>query len=576
MLSLIRRLSSVLFQLAVYTYGILSSPSLYAQSISTAPLNNGQQWIIHLTDHTLYESKIELQQAYPELEVQYQMFHGAWVVTTDTHFDMTSLSKDSAIRLIEPDLLLQPLLVPNDSRYNQQWAHFEVAGGTNIQEAHNYSLGENTTIAILDTGYVVHPDLNTNRMMGADMVTDAANARDGDGRDHNAIDEGDYSEVADCPTSPLPSRSSWHGSHVAGISSAIMDNGLGVVGVAPRSQHMHLRVLARCGGRISDIADGIAWTAGLPIKGLGTNNRPVDVINMSLGGSGTCSSSLQSAINFAVSRGITVVVAAGNDDRDAQLSTPANCDNVITVAATGRDGGKASYSNFGPLIDIAAPGGGNGGSILSTIDSGQQGRSGATYEGYNGTSMAAPHVAGVVALLKSVKPDLSPADIVTLLKQTARPFNARCDQCGAGIIDPTAALHAINAPLRNYTQAQTSGRYQYGGERHTPIADARSFFRTTLLNGVTTVSQSNIPAGRNVIIDVHIRHNALNQLTVSITPPGGTRQPIAMMKRRGNLAIYRFEINQSSAGDYDLRVIDNQGGGRGHITQWNIFQDEDR
>ncbi len=574
MIVLLRKSRAFLPTVGLILSGLVSAPA--AAEFSTQTLNNGDQWIIHFSDDASSSSNTDLINAYPDLQFHYQMFNQAWVVTAADHVDMTSLALNPQIDLIEPDLLLQPLLVPNDSRYNQQWAHFETAGGTNVQEAHDYSLGENTTIAVLDTGYVVHPDLNANRVIGADMVTDAANARDGNGRDQNAIDEGDYSELGDCPTSPLPGSSSWHGSHVAGISSAIMDNGVGVVGVAPKSRHMHLRVLARCGGRISDIADGIAWTAGVPVAGLKTNTRPVDVINMSLGGTGGCSSSLQAAINIAVNRGITVAVAAGNDDRDAGLSTPANCNNVITVAATGRDGGKASYSNFGSVVDIAAPGGGNGGAILSTIDAGSQGRSGPAFAGYNGTSMATPHVAGVIALLKSVKPDLTPAAIEALLKDTARPFSATCNQCGAGIVDPTAALKAIGAPLGGFTQSTTQNRYQYGGDRYTAIEDGTSFLGFNLLNGVTTADIEDLPAGQNVIVEVRIRHNALSQLGVQLTVPGSSRQTLSIASRRGNLAIYRAAISNTSAGDFDLRVTDNQAGGRGHITYFAVLQDENR
>ncbi|MEE7566353.1 S8 family serine peptidase, partial [Xanthomonas sp. Kuri4-3] len=182
------------------------------------------------------------------------------------------------------------------------------------------------------------------------------------------------------------------GTHVAGTIAAVTNNAVGVAGTAYNAKIVPVRVLGRCGGYTSDIADAIVWASGGSVSGVPANANPAEVINMSLGGSGTCSTTYQNAINGAVSRGTTVVVAAGNSATNVSSSVPANCANVIAVAATTSAGAKASFSNYGTGIDVSAPGQG----ILSTLNSGTTTPGNASYASYNGTSMAAPHVAGVV------------------------------------------------------------------------------------------------------------------------------------------------------------------------------------
>src|SRR5690606_28963495 len=162
--------------------------------------------------------------------------------------------------------------------------------------------------------------------------------------------------------------------------------------------------------------------------------NPADVINLSLGGSGACDTTTQSAVDTARSLGASVVVAAGNSSADAGGFSPASCDGVVAGAATQRDGSRASYSHFGAVVDLAAPGGGTGGGVLSTLNSGSTTPQSPTYAPYDGTSMASPHVAGVAALLMAADPSLSPAQITSVLTSTARAFPGSCAGCGAGIV----------------------------------------------------------------------------------------------------------------------------------------------
>ena len=360
---------------------------------------------------------------------------------------IADLRADPRIEQVEEDKLLKANLTPNDSRYNEQWHYFQAGVGINMPAAWDKSTGDSTVVAVIDTGYTDHSDLDANMLPGYDFISDPFVANDGDGRDADASDPGDAYAFGECGV-PGGASSSWHGTHVSGTVAAVTNNGLGVAGVAFDASILPLRALGKCGGYTSDIADSVIWASGGSVAGVADTTTPAQVINMSLGGSGsTCGFAMQLAINQAVSNGTAVVVAAGNSNANASNATPANCDNVITVAANDRDGNKASYSNYGAVVDIAAPGGETNNPIngvLSTLNSGNQEPVNESYEFYQGTSMASPHVAGVAALLYAVKPDATPQQIADAITSTAQPFPGSCPQgCGAGIVDASAAIDAI-------------------------------------------------------------------------------------------------------------------------------------
>jgi serine protease len=348
------------------------------------------------------------------------------------------LRKDPAVLAVEPNAMMVPLLTPNDTRYAEQWHYFESTGGINAVPAWDRATGNGVVVAVIDTGIVPHSDLNANVLPGYDFVSDAAAARDGNGRDSNPRDEGDWYLAGECGR-PTGSNSSWHGTHVAGTVAAVTNNAAGVAGVAFRARILPVRALAKCGGTLADIADAIVWSAGGSVAGVPANANPAKVINMSLGGSGACGTTYQAAINTARSLGAAVVVAAGNSNIDAVNARPANCSGVVTVAATTRSGGKASFSNFGTVVDLAAPGAG----ILSTLNSGTTTPSTENYASYSGTSMATPHVAGIAAMLFEARPTATPDQIESALRTSARVFPMACSGCGTGIADANAALNAI-------------------------------------------------------------------------------------------------------------------------------------
>lgn len=358
-----------------------------------------------------------------------------------------ALKNDPSVGEVEEDRLLQIAATPNDTQYANQWHYYENTGGLRAPAAWDQADGTGVVVAVLDTGFRPHVDLNANILPGYDMISDTFIGNDGNGRDSDARDPGDWVAVGACgggqPT--RAQNSSWHGTHVAGTIAAVTNNNSGVAGVAYRAKVVPVRVLGKCGGYTSDIADGIIWASGGTVAGVPANANPAKVINMSLGGAGACDSTTQAAINSARSRGAVVVIAAGNDNDNANNYNPGNCAGVVNVASTNRNGGRASYSNFGTSIDVAAPGGSmssanDSNGVLSTYNTGTTTPGSDSYGYSQGTSMAAPHVAGVAALILQKKPTATPDEVESILKTTTRSFPATCTNCGTGIVDAAAAV----------------------------------------------------------------------------------------------------------------------------------------
>ena len=354
------------------------------------------------------------------------------------------MMRDASIEYAEPDRIMTHAATPTDPRYTDQWHYYDTVGGLRLPAAWDISTGTGVVVAVIDTGYRPHADLSGQFLPGYDFISTAAIGNDGNGRDSDATDPGDGITASACgggqPFSDQPS--SWHGTHVAGTVAARTNNGAGVAGVAYNAKILPVRVLGKCGGYTSDIADAITWASGGVVAGVPANPNKARVLNLSLGGGGACSATMQNAVNGARSRGVVVVAAAGNSAVDVSNASPANCAGVIAVAATGRTGGRARYSNFGAQVTVAAPGGDGASGILSTLNSGRSGPLADTYAVYQGTSMAAPHVAGVAALMLAANTKLTPDVIAAQLKSTARAFPASCTGCGAGIVDAAAATAA--------------------------------------------------------------------------------------------------------------------------------------
>ena len=354
-----------------------------------------------------------------------------------------------------PDRIFQHTLSPNDPQYPSQW-HYYGTYGINAPAAWDLTTGSsNIVVAVVDTGITNHADLSGRTVAGYDFIADSLIANDGGGRDSNPSDPGDWITAAEnasgyfqgCGTSD----SSWHGTHVSGTIGAASNNGSGVAGINWASTTQPLRVPGKSGGYMADLLDGMKRASGLSVAGIPANATPSKVINLSLGGYGSCDATLQAAVNAIVSNGSILVIAAGNNNANAANYSPGNCANVITVAATNSAGSRSYYSNYGSSVEIAAPGGeqyysNDPGGVLSTLNTGTTTPASDTYIYYQGTSMASPHVAGVVSLMTSVNPYLSPDQVRQLLQSTAKAFpgGSSCNTsiCGSGLVDAYAAVDA--------------------------------------------------------------------------------------------------------------------------------------
>jgi serine protease len=392
------------------------------------------------------------------LTEQRQLAVGAHVITVNrrTAGLLAALQARGEVEYAEPDTAMYALATPNDPSYPQQWHYYEPVGGMNLPGAWDQATGTGVVVAVLDTGKTSHPDLDAQWLAGYDFISSSTGARDGNGRDANPQDQGDWYAAGECGQA-TGSNSSWHGTHVAGTVAAVSNNSVGVAGVAYNAKVLPVRVLGKCGGTSSDIADAIVWASGGSVSGVPANPNPAKVINLSLGGSGSCSQTYRRAISSANNRGASVVVSAGNSNANASAFSPANCAGVVTVAALDRDGNRAFYSNYGTTIEVSAPGGEvrlqtdppgtrstpqNG--VLSTLNDGTTTPGSPTYTAYMGTSMAAPHVAGLVALMLSKNPTLTPAQVLAALQAHARPVPGTCSGgCGAGLADAAATVAAV-------------------------------------------------------------------------------------------------------------------------------------
>lgn len=442
---------------------------------------------------------------------------------------------------------------PNDPRYPEQWHYFsngaaagQSPGGINLPKAWDVSTGSQAVVvAVIDTGILPnHPDIqgSPNLVPGYDMISDASIGNDGGGRDGDPTDPGDAVAAGECyPGSPaLPD--SWHGTHVAGtIGVGQTNNSVGVAGINWNVKVQAVRVLGKCGGTTADINDGIRWAAGLSVPGVPANPTPAKVINMSLGTppGNPCSRSpsTQAAINDAVSMGATVVVAAGNDATDASQVFPASCSNVVTVAASDFRGHLATrYSNYGSTVEILAPGGdvrrddngdGRPDGVLSLVHP-----NAGTYANYNGTSMAAPHVAGVAALILAQQPSLLPSQVLANLQANALPRTAaQCPQpCGAGLLSavvpgapPPPQPLAVSLRLDSndlQTGESTTARATVT-QNGAPVAGKSVTFNTANAN-VARAAPATAVSDTNGQAQSAVKGESKGETTVSATANGAT------------------------------------------------------
>jgi serine protease len=511
------------------------------------------------------------------------------------------LAADPSVEYAEPDRPVYALqTVPPDVGFTTRLWHYYAptsvfvaagksvvaTGGANLPGAWNVLRGSRkVVVALVDNGVVrTHPEIASALLPGYDFVSQNALglpnflvANDGDGRDADPNDPGDWITAAerannaacDDPNAPAGQiDSSWHGTHMAGTIVGVWGNGVGgappagtsTAGIAPNVRLLPVRALGKCGGSESDVADAITWAAGGTVPPVPANPNPAQIINLSLGGQGACSQTYATAIATAVANGALLVVASGNEA--GAVDAPANCASpgVLAVAAHTIEGDKADYSNFGAQVGLSSPGGGTPRTLPTTVtdtdnafytwsslmfgpttqtSADSQGRSGPAIAGFTGTSSATAHVSAVAALVKSLQRNATPAQVRTFLVNNTRahPAGGFClanpGSCGSGLLDATAAVNAaaVNAPPladagadRSVTagtsvQMDGTGSLAFNGRTITTYAWSQVAGTTVTLTGAST-SQPTFTApaaGQAVTLQLTVTDNTAQTDSINVT-----------------------------------------------------------
>jgi serine protease len=468
----------------------------------------------------------------------------------------SKLALDSEVEYAVPDARKRRSTAANDSFYTTvpsadgpaagQWYlrpnAGEVKSSIDVEPAWLVTTGSSSVVvAVLDTGVRFdHPDLKSvadggNLLPGYDMISDLPVANDDDGRDADPSDPGDWLTLAEVTASGGPfdqcgagaQDSSWHGTQTAGLIGALTDNGIGMASVGRTVRVLPVRVLGKCGGFDSDIIAGMRWAAGLSLDDPGVPSNPLPnratVINLSLGGEGSCNQAYQDTVNELNAAGVTIVASAGNSVGHA-VSSPANCSGVIAVAGLRHAGSKVGFSDLGPQISISAPGGNcvniDPGSpclypILTTSNSGlripvSDAGGGSIYtDSFNpsyGTSFSAPLVAGTAALVLSVQPLLTPSEVRAILRSTARGFPTTGADNGT---DPTPVAQCFapnpigqpqNDQLQCYCTTSVCGAGMLDAGAAVQLASVGVVPRITLTPGNPLVAQTLTLGGNTSLV----------------------------------------------------------------------------
>ena len=472
---------------------------------------------------------------------------------------------------VEPNFIHKASAVPNDSAYGFQAWHYEQI---NMPEAWDRSSGMgNVKVAVLDTGVMLnHSDLATRTTSdGYDFIISQTNSGDGDGPDSDPSDPGDGRDNPLCPNS-RDYISSFHGTHVAGTVGASGNDNVGVTGVNWNVNIMPIRVLGCNGGNDYEISQGILYAAGLANDFDVLPNSPADIINLSLG-SDYASRISREAISAARETGVIVIAAAGNSALSGNpISYPASYPGVISVGATNPEGRRAAYSQYNDAIDIAAPGGysstnekfSSAGVVVSTYASIVDGLITPSIAGLIGTSMAAPHVAGVASLMKGIYPNFTPDDFdlaLSLGLMTVDLGTTGNDvEYGYGLIDANKSLQAAESLVSGVSSDFPPLLHLSTYEVNLGVTGTQIMIEATNAGGGSLIVNQVVSSANNISVVSSADSDGLGDYTVTIDRAGlavGVYQ--SFVQFASNAGIRTLTINYeelpSNAGDPDAGGI---------------------
>lgn len=492
----------------------------------------------------------------------------------------THLARQSDVEYAVVDEWRYPSVVPNDPLYAAsstppnppgiaagQWylraPNDTTPAAINAEEAWDLTNGSaSVAVAVLDSGVRSdHEDFQPSKFLpGFNMIADFVRAGNVS-RGPNAEDLGDWLTKEEIDANPasyanckVEADSSWHGTKVSGIIGAETNNALGMTAVGGLTKILPVRVLGKCGGLDSDIIAGMRWVAGLPVTGVAEalSAPRARIINLSLGSaSKSCSAAYRDTIAAVNQAGVVVIAAAGNESK--AVDSPANCDGVIAVAALRHQGTKVDFSSSGPEVTISAPGGNcvneSGDCLYPIITTSNTGVTtpvdgGSTYKDELGTSFAAPMVSGTVALMLAVRPDLTPAGVKAVLKNSARPFptsgvpsaTSACvaptgveqlecycttTTCGAGMLDAGAAVAqamGVIPIVTVSTQSAMAGQpvvFGSAGSMPSRLGSSIQTYQWTLVDGGGIVAS--LPADSTSSSSLSVTPSAAGQFVISLT-----------------------------------------------------------
>lgn len=546
-----------------------------------------------------------------------------------------SVEIDRRIRLHAQSPLVGILNELDLSRRTRTWFHQEVsAQPASINTGAmwtNFHGTAPTVIAVLDTGVLPsHRMLQGRLLPGYDFVSDSLIATDGQRsggseRDPDPTDPGDGVNATDLLLDPACaglSNSSWHGTFVSGLLAGNSEPSEGVLSINWNAAIVPVRVLGKCGGFSSDLADGIRWAAGLSVPGAPANPFPARIINLSLGAQGSCVSAIEgAAVAAAREAGALVVVAAGNDG--AAVDSPANCPGAFAVAGLDQEGLKASYSNFGGTIQLVAPGGDVAFPIWSASNTGLYGPLTNTYATKVGTSFSAPMVAAAASLYLSLNPGASVQTVESALKATARPFIMRSNRamcspssmfvacnctsgtCGAGMLDIARLINTLSSGGFSNLFAESGNVISPGGSKRffatgstSPSGQAVSAVSFEIINiqkssgsvpnpvlsvsglladvtapvGVTGFDlKSTVANGRSSVVSVTVANSGATSPTLL----AGLLSPLLGAVSSETLGVPATSPGEAAVGDSDAPSANagsgGGGGGGGAVNSHSIF-----